>query len=69
MAMKVTFDTNTLDKAVRLERFCEDPNRFLFDKVRPELTDWASWYASGTDHDRETFTTAAIRTASRFGAG
>ncbi|MBR8360589.1 hypothetical protein KDW10_25015 [Burkholderia vietnamiensis] len=35
--MKVTFDTNTLDKAVRPERFTKDPDRSHFDTVHQAL--------------------------------
>ncbi len=32
-ALRVTFDTNTLEKVTRPERYPKDPNRDLFDKV------------------------------------
>jgi len=35
--MKVTFDTNTLDKACRPERFGKDPNQAIFQKVHDAL--------------------------------
>ena len=35
--VKVTFDTNTLDKAARPERFSKDPNQPLFKKVHDAL--------------------------------
>jgi hypothetical protein len=37
--MRVTFDTNTLDKACRPERFAKDDNRPLFQKVHDALKD------------------------------